>query len=130
MANLWLRGDACTPKARLGFEGFLLLSSTNSGQHSRAWAQCAAYCWFHVELPSSPCAFRGMRCCAWPVECAPGAGCLQAKCPEGTACLRPFVWAGLSCSSVYEKRNTGTDKDIGRECGPVLLALTLELVGN
>lgn len=41
-----------------------------------------------------------------------------------------FVWAALSCFSVYNKRNTGTDKDIGRERGPVLLALTLELVGN
>lgn len=61
MPNFGLCGDAWTPKARLDFRGFLLLSSTNSGRHSHAWTQRAACCWFYEEVPSSPWAFHGMR---------------------------------------------------------------------
>lgn len=94
MANLELCGDVWIPKVSLVFGGFLLLSSTNSGWHSRALAQCAACCWSYTEVPGSLCAFHGF--------------CSRSGMPQGkvTACLHPSVWAVLSCSSVYKGRNT------------------------
>lgn len=126
VANLELCGDVWIPKASLVFGGFLLLSSTNSGWHSHALAQCAACCWSYTEVPGSLCAFHGMRCCLWPLASAPGVGCLRAKLQP--VCTPPY---GLSClAPQFIKEETQTGEDIAGECGPVLLALTPVLARN